>query len=256
MKTSGTAHLQKKRTRTLALVLFSVFVFSACAKNSNFGTTNPESSFGDPGDGDPSPTPSPPPTPTPSTKMEALAWESSTKPERKQWSAYTMQVIDQEFERFSQAGDATIFCPKYNSLTRDQKINFFGQLIAGISYYESGWSPVSRMQETTMGTDPVTGLPVYSEGLLQLSYQDIQWATYCEFDWSVDKFLSPTDPKKTILDPYKNLRCGIKILADQIARKKAIVLSSGVYWAVIKDGGRYEKIDEIAAITKRLSFCP
>lgn len=186
---------------------------------------------------------------------EPLAWESASKPFRAEWSKYAMKIVTEEYAKFDRVQDATLFCPRFNSLTVPQKINFWGQLIAGMSYYESGWSPVSRMQETTMGTDPVTGKPVYSEGLLQLSYQDTQWARYCEFDWSKDKFLSPTDPKKTILDPYKNLRCGIKILAAQVNRKKEIALKTGVYWAVIREGGKYTKIPQITTIVKKLTFC-
>jgi hypothetical protein len=69
------------------------------------------------------------------------------------------------------------------------------------------------MIETTMGTDPVTGKQVASEGLLQLSYQDVPnygsvlKYPLCKIQWSKDKSLSVTDPKKTILDPYINLEC-------------------------------------------------
>jgi hypothetical protein len=255
--------LNFKGVLTRAMLGFSLLLSIACSKISSFEVS--EESLVSNEDGlktpvdqlepSPSPTPDPTPSPTPSYKLEALAWESKTKPERLEWSAYTAEVVEAEFDKLDQAQDAEVFCPSYDQLDKNKKINFWAQLFAGIAYYESGWSPVSRMQETTMGTDPVTGRPVYSEGLLQLSYQDIQWATYCEFDWNKDKHLAATDPAKTILDPFKNLRCGIKIMADQVARKKEVLLSSGVYWAVIKENGRYEKIDEIAAITKRLSFC-
>lgn len=187
---------------------------------------------------------------------EPLAWESANKSERLQWSNYVFQVIDTEvFDNLNRATDATTFCPNYNQLNRDQRINFWGMLFAGIAYYESAWDPTSRMRETTMGSDPVTGQPVYSEGLLQLSYQDVEWAPYCEFDWNADRNLSSNSPQKTILDPYKNLSCGIKIMADQIDRTGRIVLSSGVYWATLRQGGSYQQIAGIAAMTRRLSFC-
>ncbi len=106
-----------------------------------------------------------------------------------------------------------------------------------------------------MGTDPVTGKAVYSEGLLQLSYQDIEWAPWCKFNWSKDKNLSATDPRKTILDPYLNLDCGVGIMAQQIKKKGDIVVSSGVYWAVIKSGGKYQHVSEIQSTVKSLSLC-
>lgn len=201
--------------------------------------------------------PVPPTNPPPvNTKMQPLSWETSTKPERAKWSAYVYQVVDEEaFVDLDKAKDVERFCPKYYSLSEKQKINFWGALFSGISKFESNYNPLSRMHETTMGTDPVTKKPVYSEGLLQLSYQDVNWAPYCEFDWKKDQYLSSTDPKKTILDPYKNLRCGILIMANQVRRKGSIILSSGVYWAVLKTGGKYQKINQIIAITKKMTFC-
>jgi hypothetical protein len=188
--------------------------------------------------------------------MSPLVWESSSHPERTQWSEYLQNIISTDWKSLlTGASDMTTFCPKYDSLNDDQKANAWAQLFAGIAKFESGWSPTSRMQETTMGTDPVTGLPIYSEGLLQLSYQDTQWATWCQFDWSADKSLSVSSSKKTILDPYLNLYCGVGIMARQIKNKGRIVISSGVYWAVIRSGGTYQHINEIASIVSALPIC-
>jgi hypothetical protein len=111
------------------------------------------------------------------------------------------------------------------------------------------------MHEKTMGTDPVTKKPVYSEGLLQLSYQDTQWATHCKFDWKADQYLDPKDSSKTILNPYRNLYCGVGIMANQIKKRKDIALVTGVYWAVLKQGGRYSKIPEITKQVKAFKLC-
>jgi len=127
------------------------------------------------------------------------------------------------------------------------------ELIKWISFYESSWSPLTRYNESTMGTDPITGLPVYSEGLLQLSYQDSQWAPYCKFDWAKDKDLHVDDPKKTILNPFNNLDCGMRILANQIQKRGKIVLQTGHYWSVLRESGRYSKVSSI--VDKVSSFC-
>jgi hypothetical protein len=161
------------------------------------------------------------------------------------WSNHLKEIIHNEWDSFEQAIDVEIVCHKYSTLVLKEQQEVILELIIAIAFYESGWNPLSRYHEKTMGIDPVTKKPVYSEGLLQLSYQDTQWARYCEFDWNKDKHLAENDPAKTILDPFKNLSCGAKILANQIARKKKIFVSSGAYWAVIKEGGRYEKISEI-----------
>ena len=131
----------------------------------------------------------------------------------------------------------------------------WAELISAVAFHESGWKPTSRMKEPGLGTDPVTGQTVWSEGLLQLSYQDTEWARFCRFDWNRDKDLAPNDPAKTILDPALNLDCGVRILAGQIHRTHFVVLASGVYWSVLKEGGNHTKVAEIAAMTKKLPFC-
>lgn len=193
--------------------------------------------------------------PNPSANFESLVWESASRTQAKSWSQYVFNLVAGEAKALLTAKDFVQFCPNYASLTQNQKVNAAGQLIAAMTKFESGFNPLSRYHESTMGTDPITGLGVYSEGLLQLSYQDTQWAPFCAFNWSVDQYLSATDPKKTILDPYKNLYCGIRILANQVQKKGTIILSSGAYWAVIKSNSQYQKLNEIKAIVSSLSFC-
>lgn len=183
-----------------------------------------------------------------------LSWEKSHE-ERKQWSNYVFKTVDSLFDSsFSLCEDMTRFRSDYNSLNRQQKINVWGELISAVCKFESGWKPTSWMEETTMGIDPVTGKKIRSEGLMQLSYQDKR--NYpdlpCRFDWNADKNLNEDDPAKTIFNPEINLEFGINILAKQIRKRKKIALPNSVYWAVLKDGGRYEKIDEIANYVENL----
>lgn len=255
-------------TNTLfAAMVFAFVVLSiGCSNSSQFPTkttdnTNQSSGSEDPGVGaEPTtptepPQPSPPPT-TPSYKMVPLSWESAQYPERTKWSQHLQKIILDDWNTLLPGSDdITNFCPRYNSLDNNERANVWAQLFAAVSKYESAYNPASRMQETTMGTDPITRKPVFSEGLLQLSYQDSQWAPWCKFDWSKDKSLSPTDPKKTILNPYLNLDCGVGIMAKQIKTKGNIVIGSGVYWAVLKSGGSYNKVSSIQSIVRSLSIC-
>ncbi len=194
-------------------------------------------------------------TPT-SYKPVALLWEA-TRTEGASWSRFLKDLFSSTLKDTINAADDMIrFCPNFNSLNDDQKINTWGMLISGVAKYESAYDPLSRMQETTMGTDPVTNLPVYSEGLLQLSYQDITGWPFCKFDWNQDKYLNVKDPRKTILVPETNLDCGARILAAQVAKYHKIVISKGVYWATLKENGKYQKINEISNLVRgRLSFC-
>lgn len=232
------------------MMIFSIFAvlwaFSGCAKN-NEGGTPPVS----------------PPSVTIPEKMElaSLSWEKN-HPERKAWSTFVSELISAElFETLDTAKDAKRLCPKYEVLAEGQRIQIWGELISAMAYYESGWSPTSRMTETTMGTDPVTGKQVVSEGLLQLSYQDVPnygsvlKYPLCKIEWAKDESLSITDPKRTILDPYINLECGLRILANQIRKKGSVILSSGVYWAVLKDGGKYSKVDSIISMVAKTGLC-
>ncbi len=195
---------------------------------------------------------------TTSFKFQPLAWESKVAGSAG-WSQSVYNIIKAEEPQMlgqNVADDVETYCPKYRSLNDDQRLNFWGQLFAGMAKYESGWKPTSRMVETTMGIDPFTGRQVASEGLLQLSYQDeTSYKLDCGFDWNVDQNLSDSDPNKTIFDAHNNLRCGVKIMARQLRNKRAIGLPSGVYWAVLKIGGAYTQISGISAITKSLKFC-
>ena len=188
-----------------------------------------------------------------------LIWEKKVDAS-KDWSTMIYNVIKKE-EPFllgqNVADDIEIFCPAYRKLSEDSRLNFWGQFFAALAYHESGWSPVSRMVEKNFTSkDSVTKMQVVSEGLLQLSYQDEKsYGFDCGFDWNKDKELAAKDPKKTILDPYNNLRCGIKIMSAQLKRLRSITLSRNVYWAVLKTGGANTKIAEISRKTRTLKIC-
>ncbi len=246
-------------TKIMAFLLFFVLASLFGCSQSGFSTSGSQSS-------QETPTPSTPDdqeAPTDPNKPDAyspLSWENNVK-DSVLWSLMVFRLIQTEQPALLQTKvtDIATFCPRYDSLDQVQKINFWGQLIAAIAKFESGWKPVTRYVETTMGNDAITGEQIVSEGLLQLSYQDAKYTSaFCKFDWSVDKFLNlknPMDARKTIFDPYKNLRCGLAILAKQIKNKKAIAVDSGAYWSVIKIGNKNSKIEKISAITKSLSFC-
>lgn len=215
----------------------------------------------------PTPTPTPVATPTPSatpapiaTPAVAALWEPSSYAagNGKLWSQHAYDTVARDGTNLIKGtSDVASFCPAYASLTTNKKISFWVYLVSAMTKYESGYNPLSRMVESTMGTDPITGEPVQSEGLLQLSYQDkLSYPTLCtEFNWSVDKLLSRTDPKKTILSPYKNLTCGIRIMNKIMGAKNAIAFSSGHYWSVLIVGGKYTKVTEIKALTNSIPFC-
>lgn len=179
-----------------------------------------------------------------------LSWENTTAPhpERAPWSNHLMLLAEQNFDNFFQAKDMPAFCPKWNQLDHSQKLVAISELVIAVTYFESGYNPLSRMVEVGLGNDPYTGAQVASEGLLQLSYGDKRWAPWCDFNWSKDKYVALKN--RSILDPIKNLSCGVRIMGNQIAKNKAIVISRNAYWSVLKAGHRNQKIEKIKARVK------
>lgn len=183
----------------------------------------------------------------------ALSWEYHF-PDRINWSNFIFKTIENLLDtHFLFCEDIINFRPDYNSLTRQQKINIWAELVSAICKFESGWKTTSWMPETNFSNkDSVTKLPVKSEGLMQLSYQDKD--SYknlpCKFDWQKDKQLDVNDSNKTIFDPYINLEFGINILAYQIKTYKHIAMSKNVYWAILKIDGKYTRITEIIKMVK------
>jgi hypothetical protein len=123
-----------------------------------------------------------------------------------------------------------------------------------MAFYESSFNPAARFVEPMRELDPVTKMPIVSEGLLQLGYSDNLYHG-CHFDWAKDSSLDTADPKKTILDPYTNLQCGIIIMSQQIEKYGSIVINRGAYWAVIKKGHPNIKVEQIKKIVTNLEIC-
>lgn len=183
-------------------------------------------------------------------------WEVANRPERALWTQTVMdEITGNTGALLDGARDMTDFCPNYNNLNAFDRARAWTVLLSAIAKFESGFDPIARYQDPSMGTDAVTGRPVWSEGLLRLSYQDVELHPDCnEFDWLRDRNLAPTNPNRTILDPQKNLRCGTRIMRRLIARNGLIALSRG-YWAVLIPNGRYSKLAQIKELTKAAVIC-
>lgn len=140
-------------------------------------------------------------------------------------------------------------CPAYNSLSRKQRVEFWVHFMSAMTFPESGFKPKVRMKEKSFrNPDPITKEPVYSEGLLQLSYQDMRsYPEECRgaFDWESDKKISRTSDNKTIFDPMRNLYCGIRILNRNAKKRKSVIYDKNQYWAVLMPNGRYSKVNSI-----------
>jgi hypothetical protein len=125
------------------------------------------------------------------------------------------------------------FCPGFAAI--DDKAQFYADLLWAIAGPESDWQRTDITLETELDgvvnpIDPITGRQVRSEGLLQLSYQDIDSydaADICRFDWAADKAKATAeyargaaygDGTRTIHDAYRNLECGLFIVDVHLLR--------------------------------------
>lgn len=149
-------------------------------------------------------------------------------------------------------------CPKYNTLSREKKIEFWVHFTSAFAFYESGYNPKTRFRESSQGVDKVTREHTYSEGMLQLSYKDMSSYKVCRdvFNWEHDKNISRTADTKTIFDPMRNMYCGLRILNQIAGSRKSIFFDKSHYWAVLKPNGRYGKVGQITdEVRKQTPFC-
>lgn len=187
-------------------------------------------------------------------KPVPLLWEGISK-DGILWSAFSFQVIGAEAAAVLLPGSDDIrdFCPNYSNITDAQKVNFWAFLVSAIAKHETSFNPIART--ISSGIDEVTGNRAYAEGLLGLTYGDVRKFNFCAFDWEKDKALSSTDKSRTILDPLKNLDCGIKILATQVETLGRIS-DANTYWNVLKPLGAKSRLKEIqTAAQQALPFC-
>lgn len=259
-----TFHFRAAKGIALPIAFIALIGLQGCGPNSGFAVSSVDSPSATSGQGgveppaaQPPPNASPPDSgPTASVPMTvAPLWEAPRAEAGVSWTKFaSILVLTEAPELMKGTADVQNFCPTYYRLSTDEKVNFWVYLISAVTKYESGFNPVSRMRETGLGTDSVTKLPVYSEGLLQLSYQDGRNYSFCnEFDWNKDRLLSASDPRKTILDPIKNLRCGIRILNRVVGRHNLIAFDSGHYWSTLMP--KHSPEHSIQALTRQISIC-
>ncbi|MHB8303987.1 MAG: hypothetical protein ACYDC6_14335 [Acidobacteriaceae bacterium] len=173
-----------------------------------------------------------PPTPIETKRLElgGLSWDPGwdTLIERSLPSAMLSSRVPRDVRRF---------CPRFYRMSAANKREFWAYFFQALAGAEAGLNAKSNVlhSDADMGIDRVTGLRVRSEGLLQLTYEDEE-RYGCNFSWKADRHLPLHDPRKTILKPENNLRCGIKILYNQIIAMRKPLFAPTSYWATLRPG--------------------
>lgn len=114
------------------------------------------------------------PSPTPNLPggflFPALAWKTP------EWDSVLYEEIEnQKLPDVASLHDSPDYCPKYSSLTRDQRKQFWGTLLVAIAKRESGYDPKQTYPETFKDAQ---GRPVISTGLFQISQESASSPRY------------------------------------------------------------------------------
>lgn len=126
--------------------------------------------------------------------------------------------------------DKATFCPKYDSLSKAGKLDFWASLVAVMGIYESGNKPNKAYAEG----GHLSGIT--SVGILQMSYGSARQGVYQRNGCQLS---SPADLK----DPRKNIRCGLAAMKHLVGKDGAITRDksrgAASYWSVLRKPYRH-----------------
>lgn len=209
-----------------------------------------------------SPTPTPVPTPSPTETPDPAAtppiveaspkdltplWEAKVK-NSKEWSDYVYAKLDTLGKDLLDVvpADRAMFCPKYSSLSYNQRKQYWTFMLSAMTRFESNFNTSMKYTE---GFNDSNGKKVISRGLLQISIESGNGYD-CDLRTAQD-----------LHDPYQNLACGIRILNRWVARDGRIAgkVSSkwrggARYWSVLRAGDK-TSYKSIVKWSKALSIC-
>jgi hypothetical protein len=174
--------------------------------------------------------------PAPATPIDAKKAELGGETWNPTWDRFIEQSIPAKMLSSAVPRDVRRFCPKFFRMSDSEKRTFWAYFFQALAGAEAGLNPTTNVRHPQMEEiDQVTGGPVHSEGLLQLTYQD-EKLYGCDFDWKRDRELPSHDPAKTILQPERNLGCGIMILDNQIITLHEPIVTRKSYWSTLQPG--------------------
>lgn len=227
-----------------------VFVLALAACTTPGGPSAPSSPSTPAPSGPPAPSPVPAP-PKPVTHF-AEGVKCDTRLWLPEWNDIVAQALDDNGQALllgdAAAADIAALCPLYRLTLKEERKAFWALFLAAVACPESGFKLDSKMYEA-FGT--------WSEGLLQLSYGDERGHKRCEIKKTGGDEHSRSNPATgNIQDARVNLRCGVAILDDQVAKRRMLFVpkGSGAYWSVL-----YPPADKVmktwTAYSGQLAFC-
>ncbi|HEX6494820.1 MAG TPA: hypothetical protein VF018_05015 [Acidobacteriaceae bacterium] len=186
--------------------------------------------------------PTPPVAPAvkvaPSTPLDVKASELGGPTWDKHWDIFIERSLPPAMLTRQVPRDVRRYCPAFYTMSEEDKRAWWAYLFQAMAAAEAGLNASTNVRHTEPEVavpDHVTGRIVHQQGLLQLTYEDSK-RYGCDFDWRADKYLPAHDPKRTILNPERNLACGIRILSHQIIDQQKPIFTSTSYWATLQPG--------------------
>ena len=181
-----------------------------------------------------------PPTPLDEKKAE-LGSSNTWQP---QWDAFIEQSLPADLLSAKAARAVHTFCPAFAQMKEADQRAFWAYTLQALAAAEAGLKPTADVHHTQPAVnhiDHVSHRPIRQEGLLQLTYEDAQ-RYGCDFDYKADAHLPEKSPQRTILDPQRNLGCGMRILDNQISTADQPLVSRHSYWATLQPGTRSYRV--------------
>jgi hypothetical protein len=175
-----------------------------------------------------------PPTPIAVKKVE-LGSDNTWDPK---WDVLIEESLPPELMTPGMAKAVRPFCPRFGQLSQADKRAFWAYTFQALAGAEAGLRPtadVKHSDPTVAVRDKVSQRTTRQQGLLQLAYEDNQ-RYGCDFNWEQDRGLPAGDPGKTILQPERNLACGIRIMKNQLVDLNRPLVSRKSYWGTLRPG--------------------
>jgi len=171
----------------------------------------------------------------------------------KEWTGFVLQALADFGSPLYFNGaprDAKEFCPNFVNLSKEQRTEFYVELISSMTKYESSFKAKTTYTEDFKDAK---GKYVVSRGPLQISQESANGKRYkCDIT-----------KESQLHDPLINFQCGVKILAYWIPLDGNIGVTDKTSSSPNKGGARYWSVlrnksssrAKIIERTSALSFC-
>jgi uncharacterized protein (TIGR02594 family) len=173
---------------------------------------------------------------TPKQQVMSYQWDVIT-------DSYLLNRIEKIYLPYlSQASDLDQIWPNFKDLPQKDKIVVLKEFLKWVAFFESGWNPKSE----SVDVGNILLKDTWSVGLYQLSVTDQKaYGFMTNYSYS------------DLKDPLINSELMLLILSKQVMKYGKILIpkgESGVYWAVIHPGGKYDHTNEIIHRTRLLKL--